>query len=216
MLSHFKKLDILEQYKRVADDIIDSGRIQEVVDAYFSTKHTDKSFICHHDTFKTSHKETEAMIKRQRKLYDSLTEMDTVQYIESRIMSSNDLHPIRYTSHASFNFNTNRGKYNLNHYKFYIFLKENYGYTDEYVLGRENVQFSFKKLWQYAMCLWYQRNMLEGKEMWPGSCTGFTDFLFYCIVSQKTCLTISKTLIKDSVCQLKYYKKIDEVVEKEI
>jgi hypothetical protein len=216
-MSHFKKLDILEKYKKIADDIINSNKLEEVVDTYFSINHNNKSFISYKDTYQKSNEDTENMILHQRHLYENLTDSVRVNYIESRIMSFNELHPIQNTSHASFNLNTDQGKYNFNHYKFYIFLSEDYDYTDKYILGRESVDFSLKKLWQYAMCLWYQRNILERKDSYPGSCTGFTDFLFYCIVNYKTRLTISKTMIKDySIFEIKYYKKLDQVIEKEI
>jgi hypothetical protein len=211
-MSHFVKVETLRRYKQVADEIIqDPIRLKEVVDLYFSIDHDDKSFKCY-ESFGYTHIET--MILQQRQLYENMDE--TVCSIESRIMSFNDMHPINYTSHASFNFATNNNRYNFNHYKFYIFLHEDYQYTDEYVLDSKDVNFPMKRLWQYAMCLWYQRNMIEQKESWPGSCTGFTDFLFYCIVGD-TLLSISKTFSKeDKVYKLQYYKKQDEVKEKEI
>ena len=121
--------------------------------------------------------------------YDTLNEEIKVKNAQSWIHSfSEGKTPEDYTSHANFYIKTtNDILYRFNHYKFYITLS----YTVEPgVTFLDNIycdidikkkdQISLKKLWQYAICHWWLTNM-SGIIDWPGSCTGFTDFLMFCV-----------------------------------
>ena len=102
-----------------------------------------------------------------------------------------ELHPVKNTSHAIFNCWLSDGRpFNFNHYKFYVdinkgYVKESKGDGElkkvlcEVMINQKNA-ITFRELCNYAIGLWFIRNIEERKEAWPGSCTGFTDFLMYC------------------------------------
>ena len=94
--------------------------------------------------------------------------------------------------------------FNFNHYKFYIYIYNSSNNNGiQYFSFIPNTDMSIKTLWNYAMCHWYLTNFTTGSEAWPGSCTGFTDFLTFCIGGDnifKTCrLTKSKQYTELSV-----------------
>jgi hypothetical protein len=147
--------------------------------------------------------------------YDTLNEEIKVKNAQSWIHSFNEgKPPEEYTSHANFYIKTTNDRlYRFNHYKFYITLSDTNEpevtfydkiYCNVNIKKKED-QISLKKLWQYAMCHWWLTNM-SGIIDWPGSCTGFTDFLMFCVGSDN---------IFSRICKLTKNKK-NSLVEEDI
>ena len=196
----------LLKYKEEAEYIMaNPGYFKKVYDSYFNIEGIENinkmPFKNVYATFRDQPM-TEEQAKIQAKAYfpnikqqyDTLSDDIMVTNAQSWIHSFDERSAEDNTSHAKFFVKTNNGKFFLfNHYKFYIFfMKDQLEQTQSIIKEKiiyqmycnvdivEN-QISLKKLWQYAICHWWLTNATTGRDPWPGSCTGFTDFLMFCV-----------------------------------